>query len=303
MPGLRVRFVGADSMGVRGFAVVVEACGYVVGVDLGASIAPRRYGLPPHELELRRLEETLDRVRAWIGESHIVTVTHYHYDHYVRGEPGLYKGKILLVKHPRLDINASQRARSYRFLKELGDGPARVEYADSRAFEFEGGLRLEFSRPVWHGEPGTRVGKVLMVRVECDGESFVYTSDVQGPADPDALEVLLSWPRPRVMALGGPPTYFAGFKVPVEAVEEGLRGMMEVVTRVRPRVLVYDHHILRDARYLDRVSSHLAAAQSAGVRMETAAEYMGLPVEQLEARRRELWGAGGGGVEAEGSPP
>jgi len=292
VPAVRARVIAADSMGVRSLATVVEAGGLVVGLDLGASLAPRRYGLPPHEVELARLEEALGEAREWLSQAHVAVVTHYHYDHYLRREPGLYAGKLLLVKHPREAINVSQRIRAHRFLKAVGDS-ARVEPADSRSFEVDG-VRLEFSPPVWHGAPGSRVGRVLMVRILYDGESVVFTSDVQGPADPEALGVLESWasPRPRLLVLGGPPTYFAGYKVPVKDVEAGLAGMLEVIRRVRPETLVYDHHLLRDAGYVERVRVHLEEARRLGVRMVTAAEYMGRPVEQLEARRRELWGRG-----------
>ncbi len=289
---MRVRVIAADSMGVRSLATVIEAGGLVVGVDLGASLAPRRYGLPPHEVEYRRLEEALEEAARWLEEAHVVIITHYHYDHYMRDRPDLYRGKLLLVKHPHRDINRSQALRAHRFLVRGGVADsARVEYADGRVFELEG-VRLEFSPPVWHGAPGSRVGRVLMLRVSYEGESVVFTSDVQGPADPEALRVLKSWGRPDVLILGAPPTYFAGYKVPVRDVEAGLQGMMEVVREVRPRVLIYDHHLLRDPAYLERVSAHLEEASRLGVRMVTAAEFMGRSVEQLEARRRELWRGG-----------
>jgi len=287
---VRVRVIAADSMGVRSLATVVEAGGLLVGVDLGASLAPRRYGLPPHQVELDRLESALEDARRWLSQAHVAIVTHYHYDHYMRREPELYAGKLLLVKHPREAINVSQRIRAHRFLKAVGDS-ARVEAADARSFEVDG-VKIEFSPPVWHGAPGSRVGRVLMLRIAYEGESVVFTSDVQGPADPEALRILLGWGRPRVLVLGGPPTYFAGYKVPVEDVEAGLAGMLEVVRRVRPETLIYDHHLLRDAGYAEKVRPHLEEASRAGVRMVTAAEYMGRPVEQLEARRRELWGRG-----------
>ena len=288
---LRIRMLAADSMGVRSLATVVEAGGLVVGLDLGASLAPRRYGLPPHELELRRLEESLEEAERWLTESHVVVITHYHYDHYMRDRPELYKGKMLLVKDPRNNINRSQAIRSHVFLKKKGvEEIARVEPADGRAFEVEG-VRIEFSPAVWHGEPGTKVGRVIMARIVTEDGVVVYTSDVQGPGDPEALRILLEWsePRPDIVILGGPPTYFAGFKVPVAAVESGLRMMLEVVEKVRPRVLVVDHHLLRDLRYAERIQEHIEAAGRLGVRLVTAAELMGRPVEQLEARRRELW--------------
>jgi len=292
---LRARIIAAESMGVRSLATVVEAGGLVIGLDLGASLAPRRYGLPPHEAEWRRLEQALEEASGWLGESHVVVVSHYHYDHYMRDRPELYSGKLLLVKDPKRNINRSQAIRSHVFLRKKGVAEAaRVEVADGSSFEVEG-VRIEFSPPVWHGEPGTKVGRVVMARIVSEDGVVVYTSDVQGPGDPEALEVLLSWrsPRPDLMILGGPPTYFAGFKVPVRAVEAGLDMMLEVIRRVRPRVLVVDHHLLRDLNYRDRIARHIDAAREVGVRLVTAAELMGRPVEQLEARRKELWRGSG----------
>ncbi len=290
---MKVRILASDSMGVRSLATVVEASGLVIGIDLGASLAPRRYGLPPHEVEWRRLEESRELALEWLRQSHIVVITHYHYDHYMRDHAEEYYGKTLLVKDPKRNINRSQAIRSYVFLKKMGVAErARVESADGRVFRFDEGLVIEFSPPVWHGAPGSRVGRVLMLRVISDEGVVVFTSDVQGPADPEALEILKAWsnPRPDLAILGGPPTYFAGFKVPVKDVRAGLEGLLRVIREVRPRTLVVDHHLLRDINYREHLEEHYKAAVEEGVRLLTAAEYMGRPVEQLEARRRELWG-------------
>lgn len=290
---MRASIIAADSMGVRSIATFVEACGYSIGIDLGASIAPRRYSLPPHEREVKRLNEALDESRSLVSQSDIVVITHYHYDHYLSGEPEVYEGKILLVKDIEREINRSQRIRGYKFLVKSGlRDRARVEYADGRRFVFER-LVVEFSRPVWHGEPGTRLGKVLMVKVECEGESLVFASDVQGPIDVEALRVLESWGRPRILIMDGPPSYFAGYKVSVESVERGFTGLMEVVDRVRPEVLVVDHHLLRDLRYRERIEPHIRRAKESGLEVLTAAEFMGRPVEPLEAMRKDLWRARG----------
>ncbi len=289
---MKISILAADSMGVRSVATVVEACGMTIGLDLGASIAPRRYGLPPHELELKRLEESLDLARRWVRDSDIVVLTHYHYDHYLSGEPDLYRGKTLLVKDFERDINRSQKFRSYRFLKRSGlIDHTRVEVADSRSFRY-GPLTLEFSKPVWHGEPGTPLGKVIMVRILCEDQSVIFTSDIQGPIDREAMDILKSWsrPKPHTVILVGPPTYFAGYKTSVEAVTEGLNNILGVIEHVRPRNLVVDHHLLRDLKYSEHLKEHYRRSRELKVRLTVAAEYMNKPVEQLEARRKELWG-------------
>jgi len=288
---LRVEFIAADSMGVRSMATVVNACGHRVGVDLGASLAPRRYGLPPHRVEIERLEKAVRDSLEALASSNIVLLTHYHYDHYLRDYPEKYSGKILLVKHPTRNINYSQRRRSWVFLKKLGvETIADVKYADASRFEF-GRLTIEFSPPVWHGEEGTKVGWVVMARLICGDSTMVFASDVQGPVNTEALEILYSWskPRPEVVYLSGPPTYFAGYKVRVSSVERGLVNLEELVKRVAPDYLVVDHHLLRDLEYDKHLARIREAASLTGTIVLTAAEFMGKPVEQLEARRTELW--------------
>ncbi|GBF08741.1 UPF0282 protein [Aeropyrum pernix] len=289
---LRVEIVAADSLGVRSIATFVEACGYSIGVDLGASIAPRRFSLPPHPRELRRLEQALDRARRRLEESNIAIITHYHYDHYLRDEPELYAGRLLLAKDINRAINRSQRFRGYRFLVKSGlVERGRVEYADSRVFRLEGGLTIEFSKPVWHGEEGTKLGKVLMVRITCEGVSIVFASDVQGPGNNEALEELLKWskPRPLVLIISGPPLYLGGYRVGMSSVELGIRNLEVLAERLRPKRLVVDHHLVRDPRFPEVLERLRGRAAGAGVEVLTAAEYMGLQPEPLETMRRELW--------------
>jgi len=54
--------LAADSTRVRSLATIVNTRGVRLGIDLGASLAPRRYGLPSHELELKAPERALGRI-------------------------------------------------------------------------------------------------------------------------------------------------------------------------------------------------------------------------------------------------
>ncbi len=289
---LKVRVVAADSMGVRSIATFVELCGVPIGVDLGASIAPRRFSLPPHPLELERLERSLDNARKYVLESEIIVITHYHYDHYIRDEPELYYRKIVLTKNIKRDINRSQAMRGYKFIVKGGIGDrARMEYADSREFMLEG-VRIKFSPPVWHGEEGTKLGKVLMASFECDEGKIVFASDVQGPPTLEAIEWLSREARNAdVVIISGPPSYLAGYKVSIDAVRRGVEGLEEVITRANPSTIIVDHHFLRDLKYVELMTEIENRLARRGLRSEivTAAEYMGKPVEPLEAMRKKLW--------------
>ncbi|AEM37967.1 hypothetical protein Pyrfu_0095 [Pyrolobus fumarii 1A] len=289
---MRISIIAADSMGVRSLATLVEsAAGTRVFIDPGASFAPRRYGLPPHPCEEARLEEALSRIRSVLRDVHAAVITHYHYDHYLyrSGEEEYYRGLLLLVKHPESSINVSQRLRAHRFLRKQGVAElARVAYADGGSFEVED-VRLVFSPPVPHGRPGTPLGYVVMVLVEADGVRLVFASDVQGPGSREALEWIIST-RPDVVIMSGPPTYMEGVKVPEEEVRASTSLLLELVSRLpRGSTLVLDHHTLRDASFREKLGEVYSLAGTRGVRVVTAAEFMGVPLEPLEALRRRLW--------------
>ncbi len=293
---MKIKLIAFDSMGVRSMATVVETSDVKIFIDPGASLAPRRYGLPPHPLELEELSYRLDLIRRELEDSDIVVISHYHYDHYLyhSEDTDYYRGKILLVKNPERNINRSQRIRAYVFFKKnnVVEKARQIEYADGRTFKY-GDTVITFSEPVPHGDDGTPLGYVLMTLIVGDGERFVHTSDVQGPISNRALEILLQW-KPSEIVLCGPPTYFAGYKVPVEVVEKGLENMKKLVQEVKMRRLVVDHHFLRDIDYRSKMRDLLEIATAQSTIVETAAEYMGFNVRQLEAYRRDLWGGGNG---------
>ncbi len=287
---MRVDIVGADSLGARSMATFIDAGGLLIAIDPGVSYAPRRYGLPPHPLELERVEEMREKIVSKLAEADIIVITHYHYDHYLYRSDWyhVYKGKLLIVKHPLENINVNQRLRAHRLLKKGGveSLARRVEYGDGRRFEV-GEVVIEVSPPVPHGVEGTKLGYVVMVMVEYDGCRFVHASDVQGPASRSALEAIEAW-KPDMVFVSGPPLYRESVDEDnaVGLGFEGLRRLAETVPLV-----IADHHMARSLDYpqaLRKVSRHRSLVIS-------AARFMNRPCELLEARRRDLWGSGGQG--------
>ncbi len=290
---LKVKIIGADSIGVRSMATVVCAGGVKILVDPGVSYAPRRYGLPPHEIELQRVREVHERIVEELADADIVVITHYHYDHYLYKPEDLehYRGKWLIVKDPKNNINVSQRIRAHRLLVKGGVSSLanRVDVLDSNRIRVDDGLYIEGSPPVPHGADGSKLGYLAMVLIECCGVKFVHASDVQGPMSEKALNIILHW-KPDVLFISGPPTYFEGFKVPEEQVRLGLQNLQRLGLQLgESTILIADHHFARDLNYpviLEELS------KSSRARIVSAAEFMGVKLELLEARRKELWGKG-----------
>ncbi len=285
---MRIRPVAFDSFGARSMCTVVEAGDVKIVIDPSVALGPKRYGLPPHEIEIKRKEELWQKIKRETLNADVVIITHYHYDHHNPNEPEILAGKTLLVKHPKIAINRSQMERASFFLKRLGEieNPPKVEFADSRRFEFEG-VRIEFSKPVFHGKD-ERLGYVLEVLVDDGKEVFVYTSDVEGATRDEQIEFVIE-SDPDVVFMDGPMTYlphiFGG-----KLLERSLENVSKLMERTGVREIVLDHHLTRDVRWRERIDRIFEKGEEHGVKVRSAAEFGGIKEDLLEARRKELYG-------------
>jgi len=273
--------VAADSMGVRSMATVVETGDVKIGIDLWAALGPRRYGLPPHPLELQALEEAR-RLLAELGRSmDINIITHYHYDHFCP-DCDFYANTRLLAKDWEENINRSQQLRFKKF--KWGHIAQKADTLEVRI----GDTKIEISPPFPHGERGTKLGYVVMVYVE-ENSGFLFTSDVQGPVEEKALNWIMER-EPDLLYVDGPVTYLKGHKVRAEAVERAWENVEKLIDRVR--TVVIDHHAARDLKFFEWVRER---------GLLTAGSYEGKE-RPLEARRRELWREGAQELKREKPP-
>lgn len=284
--GIRVRPVAYDSMGVRSMATLVETDDLVVFIDPAASLAPKRFGLPPHEEELKRLSNLRERIANEAMNADVIVITHYHYDHHdPRGYVSLdiYNDKVLILKDPKNYINISQKIRSSKFLKVLGDRPRDVIVGDGKEFRF-GNTRLVLSPPVMHGHDA-RLGYVIMVYIEHGGESMLFTSDVEGFLDDSSVR-FASRLSPDIVLADGPPTYLAGYKVPAEVIDKSVENTVRALCS-SGEVLVLDHHLVRDPNYLRYYGA--LAEKCPNLKVIEASRLIGLEPDPLESRRKELY--------------
>lgn len=276
-------------MGVRSMATLVETRDLKLMIDPAAAVAPRRYGLPPHPKELSLLEECWERIASAAEECEVIVVTHYHYDHHssTRFLEEIYGGRIIIVKDPENMINFSQRRRASVFLDKIRPIASRVMVADGKEYLF-GGTRLEFSNPVPHG-PDSQLGYVVELSVNDSADSFLFTSDVQGfPLDYQVRFVIGK--RPGTIYIDGPSTYMLGLNLTEEQLEASMRNIRRIISQVSPSIMILDHHLLRDLEWRKYFGELYEEAEKTGVALRSAAEYMCIEVNQLEALRSLLHG-------------
>jgi len=275
-----------DSFGVRSMATFVETDDIRILIDPAVSLAPLRYGLPPHPMEWRRMDDSWEVIRQYAELADVLIVTHYHYDHHDPGEPEVYRNKAVYVKHPTENINLSQKERAALFLEALKGVPKSLEYADGREAEI-GKTRIRFSKAVCHGT-NPRLGYVTEVSISHGEEKLLYTSDVEGPSLDDQIQFILD-EKPDVLIVDGPMTYMLGFRYSYKSLEISNLNLIRAIKETNLHTLVLDHHFLRDLNYRKRIAPVYVAAKSKNVKVLTAAEFAGKKIEMLEALRKELY--------------
>jgi hypothetical protein len=283
--------LAAESLGIRSLATFVTTPDVKILLDPGVSHGLR--ALLPHPREAEALLHAGRRVLKRAEEAQVLTISHYHFDHYMPSfmhwmnfsSPELadllYRGKEVLLKSRDSDINFSQRKRSY-YVYQRKDCTLRV--ADGERFRY-GRTEVKFSPPVDHGEAGTKLGKVLLCTISTPGERFLFAPDVQGPMVESTLEYILA-EEPDLLYIGGPPTYLAK-RIHPESLQAAKRSLAEL-TRHIPRVIV-DHHLLRDPQWREFLAEAKGEAAARGHELCCAAEFLGEEVRDLEAHRAELY--------------
>jgi hypothetical protein len=297
---IRVTPLASESFGVRSMCTYVETPDVRILLDAGISLPPSRFGLPPHPLEFQTIARLRKRIAEAADKAEIVTISHYHFDHHTPSFEDwlvnwteaketarqIYQDKRVLLKNPRENINPSQRHRAWLFQKTGGKHAKSLESADGNTFTFGKDTTVRFFEPVTHGPENGALGWVIMTQIVCDGESFVFAPDVQGPISNRALE-LIKAAKPDVAMVGGPPFYLGSFKVDELELQRGVRNLTILAQSVP--VLILEHHALRDEAWSQRTKPVFEASNTAGNVVKTAAEFAGVENTFLESRRKQLF--------------
>ena len=201
---MRIKILGAESLGVRGLSCVVEVKDRKIVIDPGLALCYHRYGLLPHPAQVSVGERVRQKIIAELKDATDVVMSHFHGDHVPLPNANPYQ------------LKAQQMAPLCRKTRFWAKGPKGLSYNMVRRRESlcevlgrdlpnAEGQRdgpLAFSLPMPHGEPHTHLGTVMMTRIEDEDTVFVHASDIQ-LLDGKAVSLILDW-QPNIALVGEP---------------------------------------------------------------------------------------------------
>jgi hypothetical protein len=278
--------IAFDSLGARSMCTFVATDDVRLIIDPGVALGPSRYGLPPHPIEYQREAELWEEIKKYAAIADVAIVTHYHYDHHNPSEPEIFKGKVLLLKHPKEKINFSQKKRSAFFLEQLKKIPKSIDFCDGKRYRFEN-TEIIISQPVFHGT-SNKLGYVLEICIDDGKQRFLFSSDVEGPAQRDQLNFMLEF-NADVVFIDGAMTYMLGYRFSTKSFEESINNLRMLIEKTNVKKLVLDHHLTRDLNWANKLKAVFEKGKQHGVEILSAAKFAGAKEILLEAMRKELY--------------
>jgi predicted metallo-beta-lactamase superfamily hydrolase len=149
----------------------------------------------------------------------------------------------------------------------------RLTFADEGVFE-AGGVTVRLLGSFFHGRPWERTGWVVPLLLEARGERILYTSDLMGPMHGGYVDPLAAL-KPDIVIADGPPSYMSPYRFPRRVIEAAVENAARLVLEAKPKLIVYDHHLLRERRWRGWLRPLLGAAEEAGTVVSTVAECLG----------------------------
>jgi predicted metallo-beta-lactamase superfamily hydrolase len=240
-----------------------------------------RHGKHPHPHQVAVGAEVREKIVEALKRATDVVISHYHGDHIPLADANPYQ--LSLSRVPPLD-GIRLWCKGPHDLSDLAvqrwiDLSRFADRILPDAEERDDGT-ISFSSPVPHGPRNSRLGTVMMTRIQEGNEVFVHASDIQ-LLNEEAISIIIDW-KPTIVLASGPPLYLSHLSPDLRKVawENGKALAKKVET------LILDHHLLRSVsgyRWMKRLS------KTSNNRVTCAAQFMREEPRLLEARRDRLY--------------
>lgn len=163
--------------------------------------------------------------------------------------------------------------QSYKKLPEIKSENIEIVFPESKSFKY-GDTSIRFLGPLFHGIEFATVGWVYATIIEYKDKKFFHSSDLSGPMIEDYADLIIE-ENPSFLVLDGPTTYLFGYILNRINLERTIENTKRIIKEINSDVIIYDHHLTREAKFRDRTSSVWKTAEELGKKFETAAEYLG----------------------------
>jgi len=80
-----------------------------------------------------------------------------------------------------------------------------------------------------------------------------------------------------------------GYRYSKEALRRSIDNINEIMQKTKVKKLVLDHHFLRDLNWEEKIQAVFDTAKKCNVEILTAAEFLGIESDTLEAQRPMLY--------------
>ena len=185
-----------------------------------------------------------------------------------RGRKRLEKGREWLNKLKSL------WSRTRRIPSRIEVKETKIILGDKVEIEY-GNVKLKMLGSWFHGEEYARTGWVTPILIEKENTRILYTSDLMGPIVEDYTYKIVDL-KPDIIIADGPATYLYPYMLGKINLQRAINNMIHIVENLdNIKLIIYDHHLLRERKWRERVSEVFKASEKRGVRILTAAEYMG----------------------------
>jgi hypothetical protein len=193
------------------------------------------------------------------------------------------KRKDDLIKQGRKWFQA--RARRWNKtpkIPELEFSNCQIQYPEGKVLKF-GKTKIRFTEPKFHGIEFSRVGWVFGCTFEYDTLKLLYSSDLSGPIIEDYAKWIIE-EDPDIIVLDGPMTYMLGYLLTKKTLDRAINNAVKILKETKSRLIIYDHHLLREPKFMERTSPVWETAKKQGKKILTAAELLGKKIMVLQAK-------------------
>ncbi len=163
--------------------------------------------------------------------------------------------------------------QSYKKLPEIKSKDIEIIFSENSSFNF-GDTNIRFTPALFHGIEFATVGWVYGTIIEYKEKKFFHSSDLSGPMIEDYADLIIK-ENPSGLILDGPTTYLFGYILNRINLERTIDNTKRIIREINSDVIIYDHHLTREAKFRERTSNVWKTAEKLEKRLETAAEYLG----------------------------